>query len=610
MKTLIKKNSLFRNMNMRNKLLIIFIMIGLVPVLFFAAFFFQQSKSAFEDELGKYTLEISKQVGGRLDAFVQEMERVSNIIRFNPDVQTVLYEWTEERTAPSIYAERNVRSLFENIGNFRDDFKGIFLVTDRGLLVYNGTGEVAKLNYNFSESPWYQAVKEQTSFRLNTAHPQNYVKGEEVVTFSVRLTDNREFKTKGTLLIDFTPHTILSMSENIQLGKSGHVWMMTPEGEPVVSSQQLPDWLEDEELLRKVQQEPSGFFHFEYAGVQMLAGFYTSSETGWKIIGSVPFEELAYGLYRIRTFIVVLAVGALIVIIFLATALSRMFTKPLKVMERRMVEVGKGNFETSLPVMARDEIGRLSISFNRMIAELHRMNHEVFQSQLREYQQQIHLKNTEMRALQAQINPHFLYNTLNTIACIAEVYDRDEIAEVSHSLSRMLQYSITGGLTATVEEELNHLQAYMSIVNVRFPMKLDLKLQVDPEIKRMRFMKLVFQPIVENAVNHGFAGIDQGHIVVEARLDGDTASFAFMDDGIGMKEQKLLSVQERLRAKEMDTDTNTEVNHIGLRNVYHRLYMLYGDQFSMNIWSKPQQGTKIEIRIEGGAADAKDVNRG
>lgn len=608
MKLLIKKTAIFRNMNMRNKLLIIFIMIGLVPVLFFAAFFFQQSKSAFEEELGKYTLEISKQVGGRLDAFVQEMERVSNIIRFNSDVQTILYEWTEERTASSIYAERNVRSLFENIGNFREDFKGIFMVTDHGLLVYNGTGDVAKLHYNFHDDPWYQSVKEQTHFRLNKAHPQTYVKGEEVVTFSARITDNREFKTKGTLLIDFSPQTIKSMSENIQLGSSGHVWMMTAEGEPILPSQTLPDWLKDEELFKKVQQESSGFIPFDYAGVQMLAGFYTSSETGWKIIGSVPFEELASGLYGIRTFIVILAIAALVVILLLATALSRMITKPLKVMEHRMAEVGKGNFETGLPVMARDEIGRLSISFNRMITELHRMNNEVFQSQLREYRQQIQLQNSEMRALQAQINPHFLYNTLNTIACIAEVYDREEISEVSHSLSRMLQYSITGGSTATVEEELTHLLSYMSIVNVRFPMKFTLELQADPEIRRMSFMKLIFQPLVENAVNHGFPGLDQGHIRVEAKMDGDAVIFTFADDGIGIAKERLNQIRAELRQKEGEGGAASD--HIGLRNVYYRLNMLYGDRFSMTIWSKPGEGTRIVIRIEGGAADVTDIDRG
>ncbi len=602
MKLLIKKGAFFRNMNMRNKLLIVFIMIGLVPVILFATFFFQKSKDAFEEELGKYTLEISKQAGGRLDAFVQEMERVSNIIRFNPDVQTILYDFDNERTSSSIYAERNVRSLFENIGHFREDFKGIFLVTDQGLLVYNGSGDPVKLDYNFNDNPWYQAVKEEKNFKLNTAHPQTYVRGEEVVTFSTRLMDNREFKPKGTLLIDFSPHTLLNMSENIQLGESGLVWMMTPEGEPVISSQEMPNWLADSELLERVRQEQSGFFHFQYEGVEMLAGFYTSEETGWKIIGSVPFKELASGLYNIRSIIIVLAACALAVIAFLATALSQMITRPLKDMEYHMAQVGKGDFETNLPVRARDEIGRLSVSFNRMIAELHRMDNEVYQGQLREYEQKIQLKNTEMRALQAQINPHFLYNTLNTIACIAEVYDREEIAEVSHALSRMLQYSITGGVEAEVAEELAHLQAYMSVVNTRFPMKYNLLLSVPEEMLHMRFMKLVFQPIVENAVNHGFPGEEEGEIQVRAMLEGDGVSFSFADNGIGMDQSKLEQVRSSLTRLEKEGEEHASKS-IGLRNVYNRLRMMYGDRFDMQIESKLDEGTLIYIRIEGGAND-------
>lgn len=602
MRLLIKKTAFFRNMNMRNKLLIVFIMIGLVPVLFFAVFFYQQSKEAFEDELGKYTVEIAKQASGRLDAFVQEMERVSNIIRFDPDVQTILYDLTEEGSPTSIFAERSVRSLFENIGNFRDDFKGIFLVTDRGLLVYNATGDVAKLNYNFEENEWFQEVKRQKDFRLSVAHPQTYVKDEQVVTFSTRLMENREFKTKGTLLIDFSPRTILKMSETIQLGRTGHVFMTTADGDTVIPMEPLPEWMGDEQLQEQFRDRQSGYFHFRYNGVPMLAGFYTSSETDWKIVGAVPFKELASGMYGIRTGIILMAVIALVIIIFLSTALSRMITKPLKVMEYRMAEVGKGDFKSSLPVTARDEIGRLSVSFNRMIAELNRMNNEVYLAEVREYQHQIMRKNSEMKALQAQINPHFLYNTLNTIACIAEVYDREEIAEVSHSLSRMLQYSITGSSTVTIEEEAAHLEAYMSIVNVRFPHKFRLEVDIAPELRSMRILKLIFQPVVENSVNHGFSGQEQGKIGVTVRMDGETVLFRFEDDGEGMPASKLERIREGFR--DAARGVMPDSDRIGLRNVCHRLMMFYGKRCSMQIWSEPGEGTRVDIRVEGGAEHA------
>jgi two-component system sensor histidine kinase YesM len=598
----------FRNMNMRNKLLIVFFLIGLLPILFFALIFYRQSTQAFEGELGTYTVEITKQVGGRLDSLVQEMERVGNLVRFDPDVQTILHDSQEPSDSELVYAIRATRKLFDNISNFRNGSKGIFLVTDSNFLVYNGTGNVAKINYSFERDAWFQQVKLQPQFLLNPVHPQSYLSGEPVVTFSSRLMDASDFRTKGTLLFDFSPTVLREMNETIQLGTTGYVFMMTDDGNPVVPTGQSLSWLKESHHLQSFQEKQSGHFLMDIEGQRMLVGFYTSSQTNWKIVGVVPFSELATEMQNIRVGIELVGLTAIIVIFILSTALSRMITQPLKTLEQNMKVVELGNFSVSLDLKGSDEIGRLSVQFNRMVSELNRMKIEVHLAEVSEYRQQLLRKDSNMKALQAQINPHFLYNTLNVIVCIAEVHDIEDIVAVSQALSDMFKYSTSGSSVTTMEEEIEHLNAYLSIVQVRFPNKFQVHLDIDTELLQMRILKLICQPIVENAVTHAFQGRDgMGQIRVTAKKDGNDAVILFADNGIGIDQARLLEMKALFQEEPNFLDQN---DHIGLVNVRSRLQMYYHERFSMDIRSRVNEGTCVEIRIAGGAEGVQNADRG
>ncbi|TMV50034.1 sensor histidine kinase [Paenibacillus mesophilus] len=593
---------LFRNMNVKNKLLLLFFLIGLIPVLFIALIFYRQSTRAFEEELSKYTVEIAKQAGGRLDSFVQEMERVANIVRFDSDVQTVLHGSGEPIDPGTVHSIRAVRNFFDSIGNFRSYLKGIYLVTDSGILVYNGSGEVARLGYSFQEDDWYRQIVRQPQFRLNPVHPQSYVRDEPVVTFSLRLMDIRDFATKGTLLFDFSPTIIREMSETIQLGRTGYVFMMTEDGNHVIPSRHSLSWLKEDERLKLFRGKQSGHFMMKAAGEKLLVGFHTSAQTGWKIVGVVPFDELATEMQTIRLGIFLAGIAAVIVIIVLSTALSRMITRPLQFLESKMRTVERGNFDVAIELKSRDEFGRLGIGFNRMVSELNRMKNEVFMAEVREYRHQLLRKDSEMKALQAQINPHFLYNTLNVIVCIAEVYEAEEIVSVSQSLSHMFKYSISGSSMTTLEDEIGHLNAYLSIVQIRFPGRFRVDWNVDPELLPYPVMKLMFQPIVENAVTHAFLNGERTDLITITASRGDGyVMFRIEDDGIGIEEERLRQIRVRLEAEEPDFHQPKE--HIGLENVKMRLRMVYRDRIKLQLRSRVGEGTSVEIAIREGEDD-------
>jgi two-component system sensor histidine kinase YesM len=597
----------FRNKHMKSKLLIVFLLIGLVPILCFALITYQQSTKAFEVELSKYTVEIAKQAGGRLDSFVQEMERVGNIVHFDGDVQTILHYTSDPSDSEFIKSVTSVRNLFDNISNFRSYLKGIYLVADPDILVYRSIGDVAKMDFAFDQDPWFKQIKEQRGFHLNPVHPQNYVKGESVVTFSSRLLENREFQPKGTLLFDFSPNILREMSDTIQLGKTGYVFMMTEDGESVIPTTHSLSWLKVDNRLDLFKGRTSGHFLLEINGRKMLVGFYTSLQTGWKIVGVVPFDELATEMDAVRVGIIIMTLVALIVIFLLSTMLSKMFTKPLKQLVHHMKAVEMGNFNVSLALNRHDEIGKLNNSFNQMVEELHRMKDVVFMAEVREYQNQLILKDSEMKSLQAQIKPHFLYNTLNVIVCIAEVHGVDEIVHVSQALSKMFKYSISGSSVATLEEEIEHLKAYISIVQVRFPNQFELDMQVEPELLHVQVLKLICQPIVENSVKHAFQEKEgSGHILVSVMVNNGNLIFRFEDDGVGMDMERLRKVKEQFQLKQNHQNQN---DRVGLANVYTRLQMVYGEQFSMNISSEVNKGTCVQIVLAGVVDHVSRIDR-
>jgi two-component system sensor histidine kinase YesM len=583
------------NLSMRKKLFIFFCLVSLLPLSVSAFLFYINSTEALEKEFGTYTVEISQQVESRLDAFVEQLDQMRDVIRFNPNVQRFLSFSQYTDNIAEIDTINEVNHLFQQTVTLRGELRGIFLFNEYGLRTYYTSDGVAKIDYNLNKDPFFRDLDlKKFGFVLPT-HPQLYVKNKQVLSYAGTVTDFTSFEDRGTLIIDIAPEEIVRMSQSIKLGSSGYVFVTDAQGTPIRQEQeQAVQWTKDESFHQLLSKQ-SGYTTLELNGEKTLIGFSTSALTGWKIIGVIPFREVAVGISNIRYQLLLMGIGSMLLVFILSTMLSRAFTRPLKELEDKMTLVEKGDFSSLLLLNRGDEIGRLSRKFNHMLVELNRLEEEVYLAQIREYKLESKRNESQLAALQAQINPHFLYNTLNTMTCMAEVYDAPDLADMSRSLANVFKYSVHGSTATRLEEELEHVSAYMQIMSLRYPDAVRCHIEAPDGLKDFKVPKLIIQPIVENAFLHGLKGKDnEGTVWIHAIGSPDGLVLEVTDDGIGMTDFRLAEIRGLL---DDWTAWDKSQEHIGLLNVHSRLILGYGNSAGLRIDSRENEGTIVRMYI-------------
>ena len=311
------------------------------------------------------------------------------------------------------------------------------------------------------------------------------------------------------------------------------------------------------------------------------------------------YQQMRAGFVLWEIFAITLTVGAIVFSILAAMGLSRSIYTPIK----KLHDVTKTITQTDLQALVTsdnvDEITELGLSFNIMIGKIR----ELLDSKIKE--QEI-LKKAELRVLQSQINPHFLYNTLDTIIWMAEAKKTDQIVEVVSALSNFFRISLSKGQDwITIAEEIERVKSYLIIQKIRYRDIMDFKIEVDESISGNTVLKLILQPLVENAIYHGIKNKREGGtITIRARPNNaNEVLFEVEDNGIGFAPDKLAQIQAEL------ADTSGEIKQesgFGLGNVNHRLKLYYGMQYGLSIKSKYQSGTCVTFVIPARKADATE----
>ena len=307
----------------------------------------------------------------------------------------------------------------------------------------------------------------------------------------------------------------------------------------------------------------------------------TQYNLDWTIISVLSEDYLFSGirLLSINNTILALAMG--IMALLLSLLVSSGLIRPINNLKERIKTSDiESEIKETEPVFA-DEIQELEISFNEMmkrIQELMELNAEESESK----------RKLELYALQVQINPHFLYNTLDAIAWLAKLKQQPEIERLALALARFFRISLhKGDKFITVEEEFQIIKNFIEIELIRFPDKFDIEYVIDPEIKNEQIMKLILQPIVENAIKHGISGMEEkGHISVKARCEGEFIYFEVIDDGLGFEVEKGYTPKYSMSS-----------SGYGIKNVDERIKLGYGEDCGVTVESKPNNGTKVTLKI-------------
>jgi len=534
-----------------------------------------------------YTLKIIENVNRNIHSYIEYMKNISSIVINNKDVldyySNFKYLTEGEREA----YQRNISNFLTSILQARKDINLILLTGYEGDIISNRDSNSIKPYINIVDREWYRRARtENGNTVISSSHVQDVLIDEYrwVVSLSVEIKSLENNEPLGILLVDLNFNVIEELCEEKLLGNRSYMFIVDSNAEIVYHPQIQLIYSElKTELIDEVINTNNTSFVINNGIDSRIYTVKTNVELGWKICGVTYINELITNKNIIQFYFSLIGIIFILLVIIISILISKKISKPIKVLQGSMKEVQNGNFKINIKVKSSNEIGELEKDFSIMIKKIKELI-----TQNAEKQKLI--RESELKALQAQINPHFLYNTLETIICMAK--SEKDVIRITAALAKLLRIGISKGKELiTIEEEVEHVRSYLIIQKTRYMDKFDFTINIEPDILKLRIIKIILQPIIENAIYHGIKKKKtSGHIKINGSLNGKNIVLQVMDDGIGMTKERINEVFKNDCSKFPNSG-------IGISNVNQRLKLYFGDKYGLSCTSKEKEGTKIDIII-------------
>ena len=553
------------------------------------------NSAIFENSI-VYTQTIIHQLNQNIDSYITYMDNIASVISESGDAHDYLYrEDKYSGTGSSGQYKTGPRGRlveqFETILKGRSDIKNIGILRENGAALFNTGSQFLNPDLNLNTQQWFLNAKgNYNQYSLTSSHVQHAIRGERswVITLSRGI---RNFSGKGendgVVFIDLNYSAISELCDQNSMGSRGYIFILDENGNIVYHPQQQQLYNElQTENIDLVMNAESDTIRTGRGSDEKIYTMARSDKTGWTIVGCMNTAELLKKSQKAQSIYLVMAVGLVAVALFLSNIIARNITLPIQKLRDSMARVQEGDFHgTDIEVLSENEIGSLTKSFNVMT---HRIE-ELMEQNIHEQEQK---RKSEMKALQSQINPHFLYNTLDSIIWMAEGKKNEEVVLMTASLARLLRQSISNeDEVVSIGNEIEYVRSYLTIQKMRYKDKLEFEIDVDPSIKYIKIVKLVLQPIVENAIYHGLKYKEsKGLLIVRGYTRGENAFIEIADNGVGMDAETLKHIFERHKV-------NYHSNGVGVYNVQKRLQLHYGADYGITYRSEPGIGTTATIII-------------
>ncbi len=469
----------------------------------------------------------------------------------------------------------------------REDLVSVAVFTPQGEYVVGTPGQHMRLNTQLQSQSWFTSAIKNPEISYSAPHIQNLFKGRYtwVVSISkmIEYRENGQIR-KGILLIDFNFRTIDELSRQVKLGKRGYAYILDPLGNIVYHPQQqlIYAGLKYENVEPVLEYEYRSYLD-ESTGEKRFITVRTLDLTGWKIVGVAYYDEIVTTKRDLNHFLAWFLGVVIIGVIVLSILLSWLIASPIRKLERTVKLVGEGDLNTPINVSGAYEVEQLSRRFNMMLQRIRQLMDQII------YEQETKRKG-ELEVLQSQINPHFLYNTLNSVIRLAERGKTDEVVTMIHSLSKFFRISLSKGKNMiTMQEELDHIRHYLVIQSFRFKNKFRYEIRAEDEVLACQTIKLILQPIVENALYHGIEMLpDEGLITITAGLQEGLIVIRVSDNGLGMSKETLGTLLS-------GGGKSSSGSGVGVRNVNERIGLVYGREYGLAFESELEEGTTVTI---------------
>ncbi|KRF06640.1 histidine kinase [Paenibacillus sp. Soil766] len=570
--------------SLQRKLSFIMLVTTLIPLLFLGTFAFTTSSDITQEKAQQAGLDSLAQMDAKFQFILKDVENISIFLIGQRDIQSYL-----KRADENLDARDQVLGLMTNLVYTKD------YISDITIYPSNNTPPLSTSTIYNSNLDQEIAIKQVTD-KLWTGlyHIENYLGKREVFSFIRPVRALNTYQTLGWLSISVDEQLLSRIWSVPQLADGyGQVALLNDHNKIISSTSK--SWLSHEAdnlfpgIADRVRGHSSGVWTSGSGKTQQSILFYREPLINWTIVGIIPTKLYSAQNRYILQLTAVAVILSVLTNVFLTIFVIRKVTTPLGSLTRLLTKINPDEPLPLYPVYTSDEIGRLAGSYNLLSTHIEALKKQLILNETRK-------KEADMRALQAQINPHFLYNTLSSIHWIALLKEENRIAEMVGALSDFLRFSLNKGKEyCKVSQELAHIRNYVQVQSIRFPDEFTVDYVVDARLNDTFMLKLLLQPLVENAMIHGIQMKEEpGVISIYVELKGNSMYVKVMDDGLGMTEERLREVTESLYPAE-----GTEANDAsyGLRNVHERLQLHYGLDSGIKIESRLNEGTCVSFAI-------------
>lgn len=555
------------------------------------------SGTIYENSIN-YMSQIIQQVNYDIDTYIEYMENISSIIAKSSDVPRYLFDQNQTEAEREAEKER-ILTQFQTIMESRDDIYNVAAVAKNGRYIINRGDDELTGYVDIESLDWYQvAMESKSGIAVSSSHVQNAIQSSYkwVITLSRALVNNQTGEREGLFFVDLNYSAISDLCNNNSIEEKGYIFVLDAEGNIVYHPKQqlMYGGLKTENIDAIMECEEDSLI-IDEGGESKLYTMSKSKRTGWTVVGAAYTSELLKNNEQAQMWYLLVASILLLAVIGISGIISREITKPIRSLRDSMRKVQNGQFDTHVEVITENEIGSLGRSFNLMTSEIRAlMEQNVYEQKQK--------RKSELKALQAQINPHFLYNTLDSIIWMSEAGENDEVVEMTSALARLLRQSISNDQEEVeLEKEIEYVKNYLTIQKMRYKDKLEFFIYVDPRVAHVPVIKLVLQPLVENAIYHGIKYKEtKGNLKIYAKPVDGRVEIVVADDGIGMDEDVMEHIFDEHRKEQ-------KRNGVGVPNVQKRLQLQYGSEYGIRYESVKGAGTKVVITIptDGGRTDEK-----
>ncbi|MBO2943385.1 sensor histidine kinase [Paenibacillus sp. F411] len=574
--------SITNNLKLRTKLVISFTLFLVLPLGIYTVISYNQAAEILRNQTIVNADQAFDEAVNGVHHITEYMDQILNSVSLNKGINTILskneYSTLYQQIADYFYIENTLQEYESNRFSLRLELymKDSFEQTSDNVNTFT--------YYSARQENWYQ-IMEREGLNTYWFNEQNVKNGVKYLSVSRKIWDlNNLNRQVGIIKIKIEEEMVLSILENSIIHQDSQVFLEHSPGHILLRAGILtPDIDKAASFLGKIEPEQS-WEPYTYDNQQMLVNQASIRGTPWNLTTIVPMNSVLKNITALNQqmlwSMLIIAVIGYVMALYTANLTTLRITKLIQ----RMKGLPEGRFLSIQGYHGRDEVGELIDNYNYMIEQIQRLMKDKFEAGKA-------LKHAELRTLQAQINPHFLYNTLDVINIMAAEHG---VSEISHTVKQLTTYYKLGlnkgRDMVSLKDELKHVEAYIEIQNIRFEHSCNLSIDVPESLLSCMLPKLTLQPIIENAVIHGIleSSIPEGQITIKVYAEGDTYFIQVTDTGPGFKPASLNTSFQQ---------DQEHLNGFGMVNVHERICLTYGDTYGLEVDASYADGARVTLKL-------------